>query len=265
MRLRLLYVCLFLASTLAAQTFQHITVKEIDASSGLANAIAHLPRTGPVWAAWTVPAAGRSIYCDRCTLDGSRGHVSITEDDGMPFTQKLVLVARLDGGKVRRVRFFNASCPIEGNGETVYLLTNTTAEGSVDFLHAGLRDADKESEIIAAISLHETPPVVPLLIDLARHDASTKVRRDALFWLGQKAGEKAAAELRRAVDEDPDEDVKQHAVFAISQLPRDRAVPMLIDLVKTHKSRAVRKRAMFWLAQTNDPRALDLIEQILNR
>ena len=76
-------------------------------------------------------------------------------------------------------------------------------------------------------------------------------------------GAKAAAELRHAVDEDPDLDVKQHAVFAISQLPPERSVPLLIDLVKTHKNREVRERAMFWLAQTGDPRALDLIEGIL--
>ena len=38
---------------------------------------------------------------------------------------------------------------------------------------------------------------------------------------------------------------------------------MLVDLVKNHKRAAVRKRAMFWLTQTGDPRALQLIEEIL--
>ncbi len=263
MNLRMLVVSLLLATSVAAQTFQHVTIKEIDAASGVAIAIAKVPHAAAAWAAWIVPTMGRSVYCNRCTLDGRHGGFTISDDDGMPFTSKLVLVARLEDGNLRRVRFFNAACPIEGNGETVYLLTNASVESSIDYLRSGLRDADEEGQIIAALSLHEHPSVVPLLIDLARHDASTKIRRDALFWLGQKAGEKAAAELRRAVDEDPNEDVKEHAVFAISQLPRERSVPMLIDLVKTHKSRAVRKRAMFWLAQTNDPRALDLIEEIL--
>jgi hypothetical protein len=40
---------------------------------------------------------------------------------------------------------------------------------------------------------------------------------------------------------------------------------MLIDLVKTHKSRRVRERAMFWLAESGDPRALQLMEQILTK
>jgi len=265
MRLHTLLVSLLLTTALAAQTFQNVTIREVDASGGVANAVARLPRGERVWAAWTAPTSGRSIYCDRCTLEGSRGNFTISDDHDTPFATKLLVVARLDNGKVRRVRFYNASCPVEGNGDTVYLLTNASVESAIDFLRASLTDADHEGGIVAAISLHDHPRVVPLLIDLARHDANTRVRRDALFWLGQKAGEKAASELRRAVDEDPDDEVRQHAVFAISQLPRERSVPLLIELVKTHKSRAVRKRAMFWLAQTNDPRAIDLIEEILAR
>ena len=263
---KLFFLCLLFSFSAVAQNFQNVALKEVDATGGVANAVTRLPQGDRVWAAWTVPAsAGRSIYCDRCSLDGNHGTFNISDDDDMPFTKTLVLVARLENGKARRVRFFNAECPVQGNGDTVYLLKNASPESSIDFLRASLDDADKEGEIIAAISLHEHPRVVPLLIDLARHDADTHVRRDALFWLGQKAGEKAAGELRRAVDEDPNEDVKEHAVFAISQLPPSRSVPILIELVKTHKSRAVRKRAMFWLAQTNDPRALDTIEQILTR
>ena len=48
-----------------------------------------------------------------------------------------------------------------------------------------------------------------------------------------------------------------------SHTPSEQSVPMLIDLVKTHKSREVRKKAMFWLAQSGDPRALQMIEEIL--
>src|SRR3954453_7560445 len=109
-----LIVCLLLSIPALAQNFQKITVKEVDASGGVANAIARLPRGEAVWAAWVVPTA-HSIYCDRCTLDGNRGTFTTSDDDGMPFTSKMLVVARLEEGKVRRVRFFNTTCPIEGN------------------------------------------------------------------------------------------------------------------------------------------------------
>jgi hypothetical protein len=103
------------------------------------------------------------------------------------------------------------------------------------------------------------------LIDLARHDASSRVRGQALFWVAQKAGERAAGTLVDAVDGDPDVEVRKRAVFAISQLPKDEGVPRLIALAGTHRDREVRKQAMFWLGQTGDPRALTFFEQVLGR
>ena len=200
------------------------------------------------WAAWRIPS--------RSDVHVNGGHYCSSG--------QLILAVRLDGDAVEDVRFFDPVCNPDFDGLKLEMRT-MTPEASIDFLVSHLRTADDPEELVTAIALHEHDKVVPTLIPLARSDKSTEVRRQAIFWLGQKAGVKAAAELRRAVDDDPNESVKEHAVFAISQLPQDRAVPMLIELVKTHKSRRVRERAMFWLAQTEDPRALDLIESILQR
>lgn len=175
---------------------------------------------------------------------------------------EILLALRMDKAVIEDVRFFDPVC--DPDFDDLKLETRTmTPEASIDFLVSHLRAANDQDEVVTAIALHEHEKVVPALIPLARQDPSVKVRRHALFWLGQKAGQKAAGELRRAVEEDPNDDVKEHAVFAISQLPADRAVPMLIELVKTNKSRKVRERALFWLSQTGDPRAIDLIESIL--
>ena len=271
---------LLFTAALFAQNIENATVQRTDATRGVGAAIAAVGTATPTWFAWTAPIRGHSICCwesgggkgkgccGRCKLDGGNGF-SINdegEDDGpvaLGAKSEMLLVARVERGKVRNVRLFSASCGLDGQGKTIHLLTNVSPESSIDYLLAQIRNADREGQLLAALSLHDHPRVAPALIDLARHDPDKEVRRHAIFWLGQKAGAKVAGELRRAIDEDPDEDVKQHAVFAISQLPRDRSVPLLIDLIKTHKNRAVRERAMFWLAQTDDPRALDLIEGIL--
>ena len=274
MRRSLLAVCLLVVSLpLVAQNFENATVTRIDASRGVGAAIATLGRSAdPVWIAWTVPTSGRTICCwngssccGRCSLDGNHGF-SINgniEDGPRPANEQAVIVVRVDDGKIRRVRLFGAGCDIDGQGARIQLLTNATADSSIDYLLSQVRNADREGEMMAALSIHDHPRVVPELIALARRDLDDEVRKHAIFWLGQKAGEKAAGELRRAIDEDPDEDVKERAVFAIAQLPKERSVPMLIELVKTHKNAAVRKKAMFWLAQTGDPRAIDLLESIL--
>jgi len=207
--------------------------------------------------ALAVPDSGRVAW-----KVPSQAHVSWNQwNSCCPSTCKeVMIVVTMNRGKIDDLDLRNCECEIR---EKVQMLSEVDPESSIDFLLAHLDDDPKD--VTVAIALHEHPKVVPTLIDLARHNPDRKVRRDALFWLGQKAGEKAVATLRRAVDEDPDDDVRQHAVFAISQLPRERSVPILIELAKTHKSRAVRKKAMFWLAQTGDERAIAVFEEILLR
>ena len=261
---------LLLALPLFAQNIENATVTRIDASRGVGAAIGN----GDGWYAWTIPTSGVTVCCwqndsccGRCSLDGRHGWSINRDDEGGPRVGRAeaLLVARISDGRVQRMRVFGTSCAIDGQGAAIRVLANVTPEQSIDYIVSHVRDADREGQLMAALSLHDHPRVVPELITLARRDPDREVRRHAIFWLGQKAGDKATAELRRAIDEDPDDDVRQHAVFAISQLPAERSVPLLIDLARTHKSPAVRKKALFWLAQTGDDRAIDLLEEILLR
>lgn len=201
--------------------------------------------------AWKIRTEGVFICC----CNENEG-ITINHGDPRREYEEIFLIARIEEGRIARLRMVEPTCPLTNTR----LIANVTPEASLDFLVSQVRHDER---VVAGIAMHDHPRVVPELIRLARNHASTKVRKDAIFWLGQRAGEKAAGELRRAVDEDPEDEVRERAVFAISQLPRERAVPLLIDLVKTHRRPVVRERAMFWLAQTGDPRALDLIEEIL--
>ena len=270
MKLRLMVVALFAAAQLEGQNFINTNVQPADAASGVAQAMRRVAPAGEAWVAWVVPGiAGRSVCCwngssccGTCSLAGGSGFSSSDADDpGM--ASSLVVVVRMQDGVARRIRLFDTNCQVDGGGATIHVLANVSAEASIDWLLSQLDEDSSESNVLAAVAMHEHQSVTPRLIALARGHERSEVRRHALFWLGQKAGAKVAGELRRAVDEDPDADVREHAVFAIAQLPADRAVPMLIELVKTHKSPGVRKKAMFWLAQTNHPQALQTIEDIL--
>ena len=90
------------------------------------------------------------------------------------------------------------------------------------------------------------------------------MRRQAIFWLSQKAGKRSLEAIAKNVDS-PDDEVKMQAVFAISQLPKDEGVPKLITLARTHRDPGVRKQAMFWLGQSGDPRAVAFFEEVLTK
>lgn len=103
------------------------------------------------------------------------------------------------------------------------------------------------------------------LIRLARDDSrSRETRKQAVFWLGQLAEGPATAGLDEIVgDAAIDRDVREQAIFALSQRPREEGVPALVQVVRTSKDPELRRKALFWLGQSDDPRALQLIEELL--
>jgi hypothetical protein len=120
-----------------------------------------------------------------------------------------------------------------------------------------------QQAILPAI-LADSATVWPTLITLAR-DASvpSPTRKQAVFWLGQAAGDATASIDSLTRDSSIDEEVRAQAVFALSQRPADEGIPALIRIAKSNGDRELRRKAIFWLGQSQDPRAINLFEQIL--
>jgi HEAT repeat protein len=139
------------------------------------------------------------------------------------------------------------------------------ALSTLQSLYPAVTNRDVKNQIIFAASINEDKDAaVNFLIDVAGKDTDHESRKQAIFWLGQKAGERSLGALKDTVDSpDADTEIKKQAVFAISQRSKDEAVPLLINIAKTHSNSAVRKQAIFWLGQTGDERAVDFFKEIL--
>jgi hypothetical protein len=123
------------------------------------------------------------------------------------------------------------------------------------------------SKAILPASIADSVNIWPALIRIARNpNVPRGARNQSVFWLGQAAGDAATAELGAiVVDNAVDREIREQAVFALSQRPRDEGVPALIKVARTNRDPEIRKKALFWLGQSNDPRALDLFEELLTR
>jgi len=143
-----------------------------------------------------------------------------------------------------------------------------TKDATTYLLGLASRDESRASEkaIFAAI-LADSVTIWPDLLKIAKNeDMSRKVRRSAVFWLGQAAGEAATRGLTDLVDDkSADREVRETAVFALSQRPHDEGVPALIKIAKQNPDPELRRKAIFWLGQSEDPRALSLFEELLTR
>jgi hypothetical protein len=144
-------------------------------------------------------------------------------------------------------------------------------------LYGSISDREVKKQIVFAASINKSEAGageprkrdeagVDFLIKVAESDPDREVRKQALFWLGQKAGQRSLDALGKTVESsDDDTEVQKQAVFAISQRPKDEAVPLLIKIAKTHAKPEVRKQAIFWLGQTGDERALEFFKEVLTK
>ena len=120
-------------------------------------------------------------------------------------------------------------------------------------------------DLIFPATIADSVEVWPRLVTLARDGRIPQAtRKNAVFWLGQAAGDRAVRDLGAlASDGREDREIQEQAVFALSQLRNGGGVPSLIEIARTHDDPKIRKTAMFWLGQSNDPRAIALFEEIL--
>ena len=143
-----------------------------------------------------------------------------------------------------------------------------TKDATSYLLGLALRDESRASEkaILPAV-LADSVTIWPDLLKIAKSvDVSRKVRRSAVFWLGQAAGDAATRGLTDLVDDSrQDREVRESAVFALSQRPREEGVPALIRIARENKDPDLRRKAIFWLGQSDDPRAISLFEELLTK
>ena len=196
--------------------------------------------------------------------------VAVAEEDGLKRLADgaLLAVAMHDAPGADRIleRIALGELDWHEESQAVFWLGAARGRAGFELLEQMARSSDDDLRHHVAFGLHvsQVPESVQVLIAMARHDEARRVRSQALFWLAQKAGERAVQEIEYAIEEDPDLKVKEYAVFALSQLPPDRGVPLLVRHARTHPHPGVRKKAMFWLGQSGDERALELFEEILS-
>jgi hypothetical protein len=214
----------------------------------------------------------RLSFAARAGVCGNGGH-SITivsddergewESDCAPGPVRVSL--RVRGGKVADAHTYVGGRWRPAEGRSTDLGTVPARQAAADLLAlAGDGRTDGE-ELVTAATLADSAIVWPALLRLARRtDVPMDTRRQAVFWLGQAAGEAATRGLDSlAADGGGELEVRKQAVFALSQRPADEGVPALIHIARTNPHAEIRKDALFWLGQSEDPRAIALFEEIL--
>ena len=169
------------------------------------------------------------------------------------------------GGLVSKVRLYVGGEWGSPDAGTVDLGEVAAPLAAKALLAVAARERRAEKAIFGAI-IADSSVVWPELLAIAKNDEIYRdTRKSAVFWLGQAAGDAATKGLSDLVTDSSDREIRDAAVFALSQRPEKEGIPILIRLARSNPDPQVRRKAMFWLGQSNDPRVLQLFEEILTK
>lgn len=204
--------------------------------------------------------------CGRYTVNVGNRDWSEVEYDCDPGPVRVSL--RVSGGKVTSLRTYVGGRWRAATDGVTDLGTVGAREAAAYFIALASKDSGRGAEhAVFPVILADSVTAWPELLRIAKNSRITRrTRRQAVFWLGQAAGEAATKGLTDLVeDRTGDRDVREQAVFALSQRPHDEGVPALIRIARENPDPELRKKAIFWLGQSDDPRAVALFEELLTR
>jgi hypothetical protein len=124
-------------------------------------------------------------------------------------------------------------------------------------------DRGQRQHFVAALAASPDAGVPGELLALARTDADAQIRGEAAYRYVRRQGAAGVVEALALVEREADDTVRRRLVSAIGSLPNDAGTPALVTLARTHSNLAVRKEAVAALGRSRDPRARQVIEELL--
>jgi len=250
-------------------------------------------RAGVAWIGYRAPmvAGPRQMCCydtisdasfsgGMCRLE-SGGGVSMNTGDVRdrrgtrialePATEFLVL-ARLEGGAVTRVRTFTPDCDIDATAVPLVWLNDVTPDESIAWLAslvaASPVSGDQHDRVgktaMSAIAMHNAASADRVLESFVAPSSPEWLRAETAFWLGHARGEPGARLLARMITQDPSDRVRDKAAFGLSVSKAPIALTTLLTAAKDDKSARVRSQALFWLAQKAGKEAMAAITNAID-
>jgi HEAT repeat protein len=131
-------------------------------------------------------------------------------------------------------------------------------------LYGRVTPDDLKEKIIFSISQMRSTENTRWLMDLAVNSREdVELRKKALFWAGQTGAE--IGDLTALYDRSSDHDIKEQLIFVYSQRHESAALDKMIDIARHETDKELRKKAVFWLGQSHDPRAAQVLLEIINQ
>lgn len=154
------------------------------------------------------------------------------------------------------------SSSIKEKSNLIFWIGKIPSQNALNYLdqvYLKTRSDKLKEKVIFAYYVNDKETAYKRLVFMAKNDTDHDMRKKAIFWLSQKAGEKVQELFNQIVYSDDDLKVRESAVFALYQM-KDEA--SLKRIVKSSNDYRIRKKALFWLGQLGV--SADYFDAIIN-
>ncbi len=187
----------------------------------------------------------------QCNLDRRRGGFGSMADKSSRAEHAWVYAKRRDG-EIVAVSSFSPDCRIKTESPAIEV-EDVPADQSVRWLtQLALADHGLADDAVGAIAFHADPAGRRALTSLAQGTAAIRVRKSAVFYLGQMHAKATRDVLTQVLFSDSSTAMREHAAFSVSESDLDDRADLLARLAQEDPDPSVRGKAWFWLAQTAD-------------
>lgn len=196
----------------------------------------------------------------------------LEDTDDVELQEKVVFSLSQHGSRramqILRDIALDSRAHVETREQAIFWLGEAGSEEDVSALMRLYRKLDNlhlKEQTIFAVSQNADEDGGRWLLDVARdRNETVELRKNALFWFGEKA-DTEAADLKAVYDDADHVEIKEQVIFVLSQLGGSDAVSELISIVRHERDKELRDRAVFWLGESEHPRAAEFLAELINR
>jgi len=237
-------------------------VQQRSAASGLEGQVRSLlaSQPQPAWIGYSVPSTRTSFLGCDYVRDGmsTSGVVHLEPPD------HIVVLYRVDGNAINRIRTISPDCEIDAGGVPVYWLSDVQPAQSVNYLASLIPDRERVGDSpLNAIAQHGDPAADQVLERYLAPTQPESQRQRVVSLMASARGRHGFEVLRKLITSDPDERVRERAVSSLANSREPEALDLMISIASKDTNAKLREQAVSALSRKSTKAVLPTLTKVV--
>jgi HEAT repeat protein len=210
----------------------------------------------PAWIAYSAPSTRVNLGCDYVRDGWSQpGVIHLEPPD------HAVILFRVDGGAVERIRTLSPDCEIDAGNLPVHWLADVKPAESVALLDTFASGRERAMDgAMSAIAVHADPAADAALARYLAPDQPESVRLRVVSWLGNTRGHRGFELLSNVIAGDHSDRVRERAIATLGNSKEPEALDLLLSTARQNASPRMRMEALSALHRHSGAKALSTLQ-----